>query len=77
MRSRQAFYGDKLFATVAGSGTLAPFEVTTVETITGGTGRFAHASGTFTRRARPVIVSIVGSIVTDTFTGTTEGQISD
>jgi hypothetical protein len=56
-------------------------ETITVETITGGTGRFAGASGTFTTARVGVIVSVVfvpgvGLIVTDTFTGTTEGQIS-
>jgi hypothetical protein len=71
--------GDKLFATTAATGTLTAAGsdvVTTVETITGGTGRFADASGTFTRLARGVIVSIVGSIATHTFTINSEGQIS-
>ncbi len=73
--------GDKLFATVAATGTFTPFQDTTVETITGGTGRFAGASGTFTTHERVVIGSAVfvpgvGVIVTNTFTGTTEGQIS-
>ena len=73
--------GDKLFATVAATGTFTPFQDTTVETITGGTGRFAGASGTFTTARVGVIVSVVfvpgvGVIVTDTFTGTAVGQIS-
>jgi hypothetical protein len=74
--------GDKLFANVAATGTITFNPLgghnTTVETITGGTGRFAGASGTFTT-ARVVVIgsiSIVGSILTDTFTGTAEGQIS-
>ena len=39
--------GDKLFTTVSGAGTLGPpVQSTAVNTITGGTGRFADASGT-------------------------------
>jgi hypothetical protein len=74
--------GDKLFATYAGTGTFAPLQNTVVSTITGGTGRFAGASGTITtRRVGVIVISIVfvpgvGLIVTDTFTGTAEGQIS-
>jgi hypothetical protein len=75
--------GDKLFATVAATGTLTPPANTTVETITGGTGRFAGASGTFTTARAVVVGSVstvfvpgVGVILTDTFTGTAEGQIS-
>ncbi len=66
--------GDKLFATVAG--TNRPFELTLVSTITGGTGRFADASGTFTTHEHGVFGSQVGVIQRNTFTGTTEGQIS-
>ncbi|MEK6251842.1 MAG: hypothetical protein AABM43_07840 [Actinomycetota bacterium] len=70
--------GDKLFVTVAGTGTLTSTgtESTIVGTITGGTGRFADASGTFTATGVGVIVSVVGSIVTSTATHTPEGQIS-
>ena len=69
--------GDKLFATITVTGTFTGSDVvTTVSTITGGTGRFADASGTFTTHERVVFVSIVGSILSNTFTGTTEGQIS-
>jgi hypothetical protein len=69
--------GDKLFATVTATGTFTgSSEVTTVSTITGGTGRFADASGTFTTHERVVFVSIVGVILSNTFTGTAEGQIS-
>jgi hypothetical protein len=72
--------GDTLFATVASTGTITfnPLggHSTTVETITGGTGRFADATGTFTTTRVAVVASIVGSILTDHFTGTAQGQIS-
>ena len=73
--------GDKLFATITVTGTFGADEVTTVSTITGGTGRFANASGTFTTHERVVFGSAVfvpgvGVIVRNTFTGTVEGQIS-
>jgi hypothetical protein len=75
--------GDRLFTTFTSTGTFTPAENTTVETITGGTGRFADASGTFTTARAVVVGSVstvfvpgVGVIFTDTFTGTAEGQIS-
>ena len=70
--------GDKVFTTIAGTGTVTSTgsESTTVDTITGGTGRFADASGTFTVTTVGVTVSTVGSIVTQTLTGTVVGQIS-
>ncbi len=43
---------------------------------TGGTGRFADASGTFTTTSLSTPVSTVGSIETFSFTQTTTGQIS-
>ena len=70
--------GDKVFTTSAGTGTVTSTgsESTTVHTITGGTGRFADATGTFTITNVGVTVSTVGSIVTQTLTGTVQGQIS-
>lgn len=70
--------GDKLFSTTSAMGTLGPPTSTTVvHTITGGTGRFADASGTFTTTGVSSSVSIVGSIETVTSTSTTlEGTIS-
>ena len=70
--------GDKVFTTIVGTGTVTTTgsESTTVDTITGGTGRFAGASGTFTLTNVGVTVSTVGSIVTQTLTGTAVGQIS-
>jgi hypothetical protein len=70
--------GDKIFTTVAGTGTVTSTGsvTTSVNTITGGTGRFDDASGTFTITSVGVTVSIVGSIVTSTSTDTVQGQIS-
>jgi hypothetical protein len=50
--------------------------MTTVNTITGGTERFAGASGTITVTSVGVTLSTVGSMTTSTFTGTAQGQIS-
>jgi hypothetical protein len=51
--------GDKLFSTFTGSGTFTPTtaESTEVNTITGGTGRFAEARGTFTYTISSVVIS--------------------
>jgi hypothetical protein len=69
--------GDKLFTTTSGTGTFGPPIVTTsTTTITGGTGRFADASGTFTGTGPTTVVSIIGSIETVTATGTSKGTIS-
>jgi hypothetical protein len=71
--------GDKLFETSSGTGTFGPpVQATSVNTITGGTGRFAHASGSFTiTGGHTTSVSIVGSIETVTSTGATvKGTIS-
>jgi hypothetical protein len=70
--------GDKVFTTIAGTGTITStgIEATNVDTITGGTGRFAEARGTFTVTVVGVLVSAVGSIVTSTSTATAVGQIS-
>ena len=69
---------DKIFTTIPGTGTVTSTgsESTTVNTITGGTGRFADASGTITFTDVGVTVSIVESIVTSTSTSTAQGQIS-
>jgi hypothetical protein len=70
--------GDKLFTSVAGRVTFTATgsEATFVDTITGGTGRFDDASGTFTRTGVAVRVSVVGSIITQTGTASARGQIS-
>jgi hypothetical protein len=70
--------GDKLFSTVMGSGTVTPtaIESTDTDTITGGTGRFSGASGTYTKTASVVVVSITATSETTHFTAAAEGQIS-
>jgi hypothetical protein len=62
--------------TTTGTVTSTGFVATTVNTITGGTGRFADASGSITVTSVGVTVSTVGSMTTSTFTGTAQGQIS-
>jgi 6-phosphogluconolactonase len=69
--------GDKLFTATSGMGTLGPpVQSTAVNTITGGTGRFANAAGTFTTMGTSTSVSTVGSIETITSTSTIKGTIS-
>jgi hypothetical protein len=69
--------GDKLFTITSGTGTLGPpVQNMVVNTITGGTGRFADASGTLTTVGVSTSVSIVGSIETVTLTSTVKGTIS-
>jgi hypothetical protein len=70
--------GDKIFTTVATNGTVtATGSVSTsVNTITGGAGRFADATGTLTVTDVGVTVSVVGSVVTSKGTDTEAGHIS-
>jgi hypothetical protein len=70
--------GDEIFTTATGTGTFTATgsESTLVSTITGGTGRFADASGTLTSRISSVTLSVVGSIVTQADTETHRGRIS-
>lgn len=71
--------GDELFSTVRGSGTLTSpttAESTETDTITGGTGRFAGASGMYTETISSVIVSITATTETSRFTAALKGQIS-
>ena len=69
--------GDELFTTVSGTGTLGPpVQNMVVNTITGGTGRFADASGTFTTVGVSTSSSIVGSIETVTIDSSFTGTIS-
>jgi len=71
--------GDEIFATAVGTGTLLPdgtSEATLVSTITGGTGRFADASGTLTSSISSVTVSMVGTTITSNDTETHTGLIS-
>ena len=71
--------GDELFSTVAGSGTFTTAttaQSTHTGTITGGTGRFAGASGTYTDTASFVLVSASGPIQISHLTAAFEGEIS-
>jgi len=70
--------GDEVFSTVTGSGTSTPptAEATETDTITGGTGRFAGATGTYTNTVSSVIVSVIDSTVKTRVTAAVQGQIS-
>jgi hypothetical protein len=74
--------GDRLFATFAGGGVLTGFgvgetaHITGTITITGGTGRFADASGTLTGTFHAETLSSVGTTVVNRDTFTVEGRIS-
>jgi hypothetical protein len=71
--------GDEVFSTFTGSGTFTSattIESTQVNTITGGTGRFADASGTFTVTISSVVVSSSATSDTTDNTDTWNGQIS-
>jgi len=70
--------GDEIYTTATGTGTLTATgsEITLVSTITGGTGRFADASGTLTTTITSVTVSTVGTTITTSDTETHTGRIS-
>ena len=72
--------GDTIFATLTGTitgiGVGESADFTVVFTITGGTGRFADASGTLTGRGSQLIVSQVGATLTLSDTFTLSGTIS-
>jgi hypothetical protein len=70
--------GDEIFTTGTATGRLTATgnESTLVSTITGGSGRFADASGTFTTSVSSVVVSNVGTLATLHDVETHEGQIS-
>ena len=70
--------GDEIYTTATGTGTVTPTgsESTLVSTITGGTGRFADASGTITTTISSVNVSTVGTTFTTSETETHTGRIS-
>ena len=74
--------GDQLYATLAASGTLTGLAVgdtghiTGAFTITGGTGRFANASGALTAKFDARVASLVGPILVNHNTYTLTGRIS-
>jgi hypothetical protein len=75
--------GDQLFTSFTGTGqSTGAFsigqitETTAIHTLTGGTGRFTDASGTFTAFVSGEIVSIVGLTATSDQTYKLQGKIS-
>lgn len=69
--------GDELFTTFSGTATVtSTAAATTVNTITGGTGRFAGATGTFTVTSASKPISTVGPTETLATISTTEGYFS-
>jgi hypothetical protein len=76
-RTFVAANGDKLFSAITGQGTLTRTTAhsTETDTITGGTGRFAGASGTYTDTINSVVVSVTGSTQTSHITAVAHGQI--
>jgi hypothetical protein len=69
--------GDKLFSAITGKGALTRTTAKSTETdaITGGTGRFAGASGTYTDTVSSVVVSATSTSQTSRFTAAGQGQI--
>jgi hydroxyethylthiazole kinase-like sugar kinase family protein len=71
--------GNEVFSTLTGSGTFTSStttQSTQVNTITGGTGRYADASGTFTETISSVVVSVTATSETTDNAATFNGQIS-
>lgn len=74
-----ALRNGELFAAITGSGTLtspSTAESTEHDTITGGTGRFAEASGTLKETIRSVTVKVTATSQTALITIALKGQIS-
>jgi hypothetical protein len=69
--------GDKLFSAITGKGTFTRTTAhsTETDTITGGTGRFAGASGTYTDVISSVVVSATATSQTSRFTAVAHGQV--
>jgi hydroxyethylthiazole kinase-like sugar kinase family protein len=71
--------GNEVFSTLTGSGTFTSTTTTQssqVNTITGGTGRYADASGTFTETISSVVVSVTATSETTDNAAIFNGQIS-
>jgi len=76
-RTFVAVNGDKLFSAIIGKGTLTSttVQITETDTITGGTARFAGASGTYTDTISSLVVSTTPTSEISHFTATTHGQV--
>jgi hypothetical protein len=76
-RTFVAANGDKVFSAITGKGTLTrtTAKSTETDTITGGTGRFAGATGTYTDTISSVVVSSAAGWQTSHVTAAAHGQI--
>ena len=76
-RTFVAATGAKVFSNITGKGTLTRTggKTTETDTITGGTGRFAGASGTYTDTIKTVVVSSAAGWQTSRVTAAAHGQI--
>ena len=76
-RTFVAANGDKLFSAITGKGafTRTAAHSTETDTITGGTGSFAGASGTYTDTVSSVVVSATSASQTSRVTAAAQGQI--
>jgi hypothetical protein len=76
-RTFVAANGDKVFSSITGSGTFTRTTAhsTETDTITGGTGRFAGASGTYKDTISSVVVSVTATSETSRVTAAARGQI--
>lgn len=77
-RTFVAANGGKLFSAISGSGTFTRTTAhsTETDTITGGTGRFGGASGTYKDTVSSVVVSATATSQTSRFTAVAQGKIS-
>ncbi len=69
--------GDKVFSAITGKGTFTRTAAhsTETDTVTGGTGRFAGASGTYTDTISTVVVSATSTSQTSRVAAAAQGQI--
>jgi hypothetical protein len=76
-RTFVAANGDKLFSAITGKGTFTrtTAHCTETDTITGGTGPFAGATGTYKDTVSLVVVSATATWQTSRFTAVAQGQV--
>lgn len=76
-RTFVAANGDKVFSAISGRGTFTRTTAhsTETDTITGGTGRFAGASGTYTDTISTIVISATSASQTSHLTAVARGQI--